>query len=151
MSLIRYQPFGHLNRFHRDLDRLFETRLGQPLAQDDDVHTTVTDWLPAVDIREEEDRFVLRADIPGVDSKAIEITMENGVLTIRGERGEENRENDKGHTRIERVSGQFYRRFNLPETSNSDDISASSKNGVLEIVVPKQLKPQPRRITVDAA
>ncbi len=151
MSLIRYQPFGHLNRFHHDLDRLFETRLGHPLAQSDDVQTTVTDWLPAVDIREEEDRFVLHADVPGVDSKAIEITLENGVLTIRGEREEEKRENDKEFSRIERVSGQFYRRFNMPESASSDDISASTRNGVLEIVVPKQARPQPRRITVDAA
>ncbi len=151
MSLIRYQPFGQLIRFHHDLDRLFETRLDGPFTQTDDVQTTVTDWLPAVDIREEEDRFVLHADVPGVDPKSIEVTMENGVLIIRGERGEEKRENENGYGRFERVSGQFYRRFNLPETTNSDDISASTKNGVLEIVVPKQAKAQPRRITVDAA
>ncbi len=146
MSLIRYEPWAVLNRFQGDLDRLLEDRFGP-----DESRASTSDWVPAVDIKEEQDRFVLRADVPGVDPKDIEVTMENGVLTVRGERQIENRERNDGYRRVERVSGRFYRRFTLPDTADSDTITARSQNGVLEVAIPKQPQVQPRRISVELA
>jgi HSP20 family protein len=101
-----------------------------------------------VDIKEEAERFVIHADVPGVDPKDIEVTMEDGVLTIRGERKSESREEQDGWKRVERVSGQFFRRFTLPDTADAEGISATGANGVLEVIIPKQAKAQPRKIQV---
>ena len=96
------------------------------------------------------DRFVLTADIPGVDPADIEITMEQGVLTLKGERTLETQEEDKGYKRVERAHGAFYRRFSLPDTADPEQITASGKNGVLEITIPKKEQEKPRRISVAA-
>ncbi len=146
MSLIRYEPWALLNRFPVDVNRLLEDRFGP-----DDSRTSVSDWVPAVDIKEEQDRFVLRVDVPGVEAEDTEVTMENDVLTVRGERQIENRERKDGYRRVERVGGRFYRRFTLPDTADSDAITARSQNGVLEVVIPKQPQLQPRRISVELA
>ena len=139
MSIIRYEPWALLNRLHRELDQTFETA-----ARD-------ANWSPAVDIHEEEQRFVLHADLPGVKPADIEITAEKGVLTLRGERNFEQR-NDSGHySRVERVTGKFVRTFTLPENVQTDAIRASFKDGVLELTIPKIAKPEPRRIEVQAA
>ncbi|MGH8497189.1 MAG: Hsp20/alpha crystallin family protein [Gammaproteobacteria bacterium] len=143
MSLIRYEPWGVMNRLHRDLDRLLESRFGN-----DETQGAVTDWVPAVDIREEDDHFVLHADVPGVDPKDIEITMQDGVLTLRGSREEVREDERQGYRRVERSSGQFYRRFNLPDTADAESITARSAKGVLEVKIPKHAKVQPRRISV---
>jgi HSP20 family protein len=146
MTLIRYQqPWTLMNEFRRELDRVFDGQIART-----DGEPVVADWLPAVDIKEEAERFVLHADIPGVDPKDIDITMEDGVLTVRGERKSETRDSQDGWRRVERVSGQFFRRFSLPDTADAEAISARGVNGVLEIVIPKQAKVQPRRITVRA-
>lgn len=149
MALMRYQPFptrfGGLSQLHNEINRLFDSLGGY----DDDGSTPATDWMPAVDVTEEEDRYVLHADVPGVDPKDIEITLENGVLTIRGRREfSANGQDRQGFRRVERVSGTFFRRFTLPDTADADKISAQSKHGVLELVIPKQEKVQPRRIQV---
>ena len=143
MALVTYEPMNILNQLRREMDRLFETEsAGSNIA--------TADWVPAVDIRETDKAFIITADVPGVDPKDIEVNMENGVLTIRGERKEEKEEEKEGYKRIERVRGTFYRRFTLPDTADAEKISARSKNGVLEITIPKQEKVQPRKITVEA-
>ena len=142
MSLIRYEPWSLVRRMRRDLDQL--------LAADRD-RTADARWLPAVDIREEADRYVVRADLPGVDPKDIEITSENGVLEVRGERNLERRESGEGYRRVERVSGRFQRRFTLPREIAVDQIEARSSNGVLEVSLPKLAEAQPRKVTVEAA
>ena len=144
MSLIRYQPWGLMRSMHEDLDRLFEQRLGM-----DETAGSVANWTPPVDIREEEHRFLLHADIPGVKPEDIEVTMENGVLTISGSREESKRDQGDGYRRFERVSGRFFRRFTLPDTANAEGIKAKSNNGVLEVVIPKHERVMPRRISVD--
>jgi HSP20 family protein len=107
-------------------------------------------WLPAVDVRESADRFIVRADLPGVDVADIEITAERGVLTLRGERRFAS--SDSAHfTRRESAVGHFLRRFELPESVNTDAISATQLNGVLEVVIPKQPQPEARRIKIQAA
>ena len=150
MSLVRYEPWNLLHKFHEDLDTLFnESPLGRQSTGD--VSTVATSaWAPAVDIKEEADKFVLTADVPGVDPKDIEVSMDNGVLTIKGERAWKEEQEREGYRRIERAYGQFYRRFSLPDTADAERISAKGKNGVLEIVIPKQEKTQPRRIEVGA-
>ena len=102
-----------------------------------------------MDIKEETERFLIHADIPGVDPKDIEVHMENGVLTIQGRREKETREEREGFKRIERARGSFLRRFTLPDTADSEKITAKCNNGVLEVSIPKHNKVQPRKITVE--
>ena len=116
-----------------------------------DEQSSVADWVPPVDIREETSQFVLHADLPGLDAKDIEITLEKGVLTIRGQRKLETRDEKAGFRRVERVSGAFFRRFTLPDTADSQAVKAKFANGVLEVAIPKQAQVLPRRISVEAA
>ena len=148
MNMVRYEPWSLLNQLHSEIDQLFtpqRRRLGE-----DNANVATSDWVPAVDIKEEADRFVIHADIPGVDPKDIDVHMENGILTIKGERQSETKEEREGYKRVERVRGSFYRRFSLPDTANAEAISAKSQHGVLELVIPKQQKVQPRRIQVES-
>lgn len=106
-------------------------------------------WVPAVDIREEPDRFVLLADVPGVAPENIQVTTEQGVLTISGERAlERPAENTEQHLQ-ERLYGRFQRRFTLPDTADTEQVQARGKDGVLAVVIPKKAKSQARRIEVE--
>jgi HSP20 family protein len=142
-----YQPLSLLSQFQNDINQLLERNYAE--NQDADSSKVVTSqWVPAVDIQEKEDRFILKADLPGIPAEDIDITMDNGVLTLKGERTDENEEEREGYHRIERVRGSFYRRFSLPDTADASRIEAKGKNGVLEIVIPKQEKAQPKKIEV---
>lgn len=147
MNVAFYEPWRLVNRLHRDLDRL----MGAPVAAGDDETAAVASWIPAIDIREEERQFVLHADLPGVDPANIEVTLDNGVLTIRGRRELTERDERKGYRRVERLSGEFFRRFSLPDTADSNSVKARCTNGVLEVVIPKQPQVLPRRISVESA
>ena len=146
MNLTRFEPWSIVDLLHRDLDRIAARRL--PL---NDTDGAVTDWVPAVDIVEEKDRFVLRADVPGVAPADIEVSMDAGVLSVSGHRYEEARSEDAGMQRVERVSGRFFRRFSLPDTADADSIKAQCKNGILDVTIPKLSEVQARRIEVEAA
>lgn len=146
MNVVRYEPWRLLNQLHTEIDQLFTPQRRRP--GDEAANVAASDWTPAVDIKEEADRFVIHADVPGVEPKDIEVHMENGILTIKGERRSETQEEREGYKRIERVRGSFYRRFSLPDTANAEAITAKSQHGVLEVVIPKQQKVQPRRIEV---
>jgi HSP20 family protein len=147
MALTTYEPWGLFDRFNQQLNQLGYN--DKSLSIDNDASNIATShWRPAVDIKEEADRFLITADLPGVDPKDIEITMDNGVLTIRGERKSETRDEQEGYKRVERVSGAFYRRFSLPDTADAERIEAKGKDGVLEVTLPKHEKVQPRKITV---
>lgn len=148
MALVRYEPWNMLDQLHREMNQLFDSRMRK--SSEDDSQVATADWVPAVDIREEDNRFVIHADIPGVDAKDIEVHMENGILTIKGERKQETEEEREGYKRIERVRGNFFRRFSLPDTADAEAISAKANNGVLEVVIPKHEKQQPRRIQVES-
>jgi HSP20 family protein len=143
MALVRYQPNNPFDQFNNEINRFFNTTQRQRAANQD------RDWMPAVDILETEDRFVLSADIPGVERKDVEITLEDGVLTLKGERHAETEEKREGFHRRERVHGTFMRQFNLPDTVNAENISATVKEGVLQIEIPKQAKPEARKISVN--
>ena len=146
--LTRYEPWSAMRQLRDEMNRAF----GQALTGTDDGSNVVTSgWMPAVDIKEEDEHFVISADVPGVDPENIEVTMENGVLTIQGERKlETQEEGEKGYRRVERLHGSFYRRFSLPDTADPEKISAKGKNGVLEVVIPKKATVQPKRIKVAA-
>ena len=144
MSLVRYQPWNTMEQLRREMGRMFEQH---PSAEEGSSIAT-SDWTPAVDIKETEKDFVIHADIPGVDPDNIDVHMENGMLSIKGERESETKEEREGYKRVERQSGAFYRRFSLPDTADADKISAQSKHGVLEITIPKQEKVQARKIPV---
>ncbi len=107
-------------------------------------------WTPRVDVREEASRFVILADVPGVDPASIEIQMDNGVLTLKGERKAEEIVDGGKATRVERQHGAFDRRFVLPDTADADAITAAGRHGVLEITIPKKAQAAPRRIVVNA-
>jgi len=145
MSLVRYQPWNSMDQLRREMGRMFEH---QNTSSEEGSSIATSDWTPAVDIKETEKEFLIHADIPGVNPDDIDVHMEDGMLTIKGERDSETKEEREGYKRIERQRGSFYRRFSLPDTANADKISAKSKNGVLEITIPKQEKAQARKIEV---
>ena len=146
MTLVRYQqPWSLHQELLSEVNRLFD-RAG---ANDPSTGATA-DWSPAVDIDEYADRFTLRADIPGVDPAAVEVTLEKGVLTLSGVREQTASDPAPDRRRAERASGRFHRRFTLPDTVDSESVSASGKNGVLEVIIPKRPQVQPRRIAVSA-
>lgn len=139
MAITRYEPWGLLSQLQRELER--------NVAEGS---TATAEWSPAVDIKEEADKFVIHADIPGVKPEEIDISMEDGVLTIKGEKKSQSKTEKEGYKRVERTYGSFYRRFSLPDTANAEAISASSKHGVLEVVIPKREAVQPKKINVTA-
>lgn len=144
MTLLRYQPWGLHQHLWNEVNKLFDNN-----ASTNDASSGATaDWAPAVDIEEHADKFVLLADVPGVDPATIEVTLEKGVLTLSGSRPARVEQKEVQSRREERVSGRFFRRFSLPDTVDSESVKASNKNGVLEVVIPKRPASQPRRIEV---
>lgn len=141
MAITRYEPWGLLTQLQKELEQM-----RGDVAREGSLATA--EWAPAVDIKEEPDKFILLADLPGVKPEEIDVRMENGVLTIKGEKKTEAKTEKEGYKRVERVYGSFYRRFSLPDTANPDAISAVSKHGVLEIVIPKRESIQPKKINV---
>lgn len=151
MAIVRYEPWHVVNRLHQTLDHVFNNHFSnEALSSPEASSSPSVAWVPRVDIHEEKDRFVVLADVPGVEPKDIDITAENGVLTVRGERRAEKRETENGYERVERVSGAFLRRFTLPEGANTESIKAKQTNGVLEVTIPKTPAVQPRRISIDS-
>ena len=143
----RYQPWRQIQNLRKELDQFFGS---YNAASEDSSSADTCDWIPAVDIKEEGERYVLRADIPGTDPKDIEIVAENGVLTLRGNRVGETAENRAGYSRIERPCGSFYRRFSLPDSADLANITARSAHGVLEISIPKLTQTVARTIKVES-
>ena len=146
MNIARFEPWNFVDLLRSDLDRLAGQRA---IARNDD--GTVADWVPAVDIHEEKDRYLLRADVPGVAAEDIDVSMDNGILKVSGERRAEARTDTGGVQRIERVTGRFFRHFTLPETADAEGITAKVSNGILEVSIPKLPEIQARRISVEAA
>ena len=146
MLLTRYEPWSAMRQLQNEMSRAFDNAVA---GAEDGSNVVTSRWTPAVDIREDSERFVIAADVPGVDPDDIEVTMENGVLTIKGERKLEPRnDGENGYRRVERAYGNFYRRFTLPDTADAEAISASGRHGVLEVVIPKRAALQPKRIAV---
>jgi HSP20 family protein len=151
MTIKRYQPWYAASGLQDEIKQVFDRFLGSEESDQSDVVTS--QWAPRVDIREEGKRFVIYADIPGVNPKDIEVHMEKGTLSIKGERKKEESETSEGgkFTRVERSHGVFYRRFALPDSADAENISAKGRHGVLEIEIPKKPETTPRRISINSA
>lgn len=146
-DLMRHDPWSLVPRLQEEINRAFGN-----LTENDSSAATAT-WIPAVDIHDYPDRFELYVDVPGVDPGKVELTLEEGVLTLSGDRNETpagKRGENPLHRRTERGQGRFYRRFVLPDTADSENVKATGKNGVLTVTIPKQAKALPRRIQIAA-
>ncbi len=144
-SMVRQDPWSLMPRLQDEINRLF----GNAQQTDGSTSATAT-WIPAVDIHEYTDRFELYVDVPGVEPNSVELTLEDGVLTLSGERIQRGskRDGEPQSRRIERSQGQFYRRFVLPDTVDSEKVNATGKDGVLTVTIPKQARALPRRIQI---
>ena len=147
MSVARYEPWNVMSHLQGEINRIFSNASD---VNNGSSSSATADWAPPVDINEAADRFELYVDLPGVDPKSVEITLDNDVLTLSGERSIAKHANEEQlvRQRIERSHGRFHRRFILPETVDTERVSAKGREGVLELTIAKQAKAQPRRITV---
>jgi HSP20 family protein len=145
MALIRWEPARELQTLQHEVNRLFGSVFDVPTGGGNGGSRR---WIPAMDLVEEGDHYVLRADLPGLSEGDVKVELEDNVLTISGERKSEHEERREGYYRVERASGQFSRALTLPEGVDPDSIEAHFKNGVLEVRVPKPEERKPRRVAI---
>lgn len=147
MALIRWEPVRELNTIQSEMNRLFNTLFDAPAP----ANGTARRWIPAMDLVETADAFVLRADLPGLTEKDVNIEFEDNVLTISGERKSEHEEKKEGYYRVERSYGSFSRSLTLPEGVDPDAVKANFDRGVLEVRVPKPEERKPRKVAISVA
>ncbi|MGC8723481.1 MAG: Hsp20/alpha crystallin family protein [Acidobacteriota bacterium] len=144
MAISRWNPMRELLTMHDQLNRLFDENFGKTQSAELEYGA----WSPAVDLREEEGQYVIEADMPGMKREDIEVHLENNLLTIRGERKFEAESQKETYHRIERAYGRFTRSFTLPSRVEADKISATYKDGILQLIVPKAEESKPKRIAI---
>ena len=149
MAITHYRPWNASTGLQTEIRQVFDRFFGDDTSDQSNVVTS--QWAPRVDIKEEDKRFVILADVPGVDPATIEVHMDKGILAIKGERNAESTEESGTFTRVERSRGVFHRRFALPDSADADGITATGRHGVLEIVIPKKPETTPRRIAINSA
>lgn len=147
MSLVRWEPFGDLVKMQEKMDQLFRDTLHSAGATDED-GGTLGDWSPEVDIYENADKILVKAELPEMDMKDIDVKIEGNVLRIRGARKLEHEDRRDGYHRVERSFGSFIRTFTLPQTVDADRVSAAYDRGVLRVTLPKKAEAKPKQITV---
>jgi HSP20 family protein len=143
-SVMRQDQWGVMPRLQEEINRLFGN------ARENDSTSATAGWIPLVDIHEYADRFELHVDLPGVDPATVDLTLDGGILTLSGQRPlpvRKDSEEAQGR-RVERGHGQFYRRFVLPDSVDSEKVNATGNHGVLTVTIPKQAKAMPRRIQI---
>lgn len=145
MSITRWDPFQNLATLQDQVNRLFENPLAGRRAES----SNLTAWAPAVDIYETENELVIKADLPDINEKDLDVRVENNMLTIRGERKFEQKVNEDNYLRIERTYGSFGRSFSLPTTVDTESIQAEYKNGALTVELPKRAESKPRQVKVN--
>jgi HSP20 family protein len=151
MALIRWEPVRELNTIQNEMNRLFNTFFEAPATgSGGGGPSTMRRWIPAMDLVETGEDFVLRADLPGLGEGDVNIELEDNVLTISGERKAEHEERKEGYYRVERASGAFSRSLTLPEGVDPDRVRAHFDRGVLEIRIPKPEQRRPRKVTISA-
>jgi HSP20 family protein len=146
MTIVRWEPLRELNSLQSEMNRLFNTAFDSPSGA-----SALRRWVPAMDLVESGDEFVLRADLPGMSEEDIEIELEDGTLTVSGERKADHEHREEGFYRVERSFGAFSRSLTLPKGIDADAVSASFDRGVLEIRIPKPEARKPRRISIAGA
>ena len=149
MTLVRWDPFRELEDVSDRLNRMF-ARPSAPRATGKET-MVVADWTPSVDISETEGEYQIKAEIPDVKKEDVKVTLEDGVLTIQGERKYEKEEKGKKYHRIERSYGSFVRTFSLPDVIDEEKVKAEFKDGVLNLHLPKSEKAKPKAIEVKIA
>ena len=148
MALVRWEPFQDLLAIQERMNRLFDETLQRTRSrEEEDISAGL--WAPPVDIYETENEIVLKAELPEIDQKDIEIKVEDNTLTIRGERRFDQETKKENYHRIERAYGKFSRSFSLPNTIDQEKIKASYKDGILKLVMPKKEEKKPKQITVE--
>jgi HSP20 family protein len=152
MALIRWEPARELQSMQSEMNRLFGTFFDSATPRNG-ARTAVRRWIPAMDVAETDDHYVLRADLPGLSEGDVNVELEDNVLTISGKRSAEHEETKNGYRRVERSYGSFRRSVALPEGVDADGIQANFDKGVLEVKVakPEQIKPRKVAITVGSA
>jgi HSP20 family protein len=145
-SVIRWNRLRNLSNLQEQVNQLFDS--ATPAQAD---NSALTSWAPAVDIHETENEVVLKADIPGVNEKDIDVRVENNTLTVRGERNFSKEVKEDNYLRIERTYGSFSRSFGLPNTVNTEAIKAEYKNGVLTVEMPKRAESKPKQVKINVA
>jgi HSP20 family protein len=153
MSIVRWEPFRDLVSLQERMNRLFDESFrgaSRTPAQADD-WALGGSWAPPVDIYEQEGSIVLRAELPGVDPKDVDIRVENNILTLRGERKFDQEVKREHYHRVERAYGTFSRSFTLPSVVDTDKIKAEYKDGVLRVVIPTKEEAKPKQINISVA
>jgi HSP20 family protein len=145
MALVRFEPVRELNSLQSEMNRLFNSFFDTPTAGNG---TSARRWIPAMDVVESEDHFVLTADLPGLGEDDVNIEVEENVLTVSGERKSEHEDKREGYVRVERSYGSFRRSLTLPEGVDADAVTASFDKGVLEVRIPKPEQRKPRRVEI---
>ncbi|MDQ6847325.1 MAG: Hsp20/alpha crystallin family protein [Candidatus Dormibacteraeota bacterium] len=146
MTLVRWNPWNDLFSLHNRMDQLFQSTMPETESRNGGEHVS----LP-VDIRQSDEAFTIEASVPGFDPQNVEVTFEDGVLSIKGTYDEQREHGGDGYVRRERRTGSVYRQIGLPAEVRADEISASFHNGVLTVTVPRAAKAQPKRIAVTTA
>lgn len=146
MALLRWEPIGELSTIQNEMNRLFNTFFDMP--EGDRPPGGQRRWIPAMDLMETQDEFVLRADLPGVSEGDVDITLQDNVLTISGQREARHEAKAEGYYRVERGSGSFSRSLTLPEGVNGEQIHADFDRGVLEVHIPKPEERKPRKVSI---
>ena len=147
MDLIQWKPFREVSRLRSEMDRLWDEYFGTGRRA---LRPMEEGWLPAVDVSETGDKITVKAEIPGMEAKDIDIAMVGDTLTIKGEKKAEKEEKDENYHMVERSYGSFSRSMKLPATVDPDKVDASYKNGVLTIVLPKKEEVKPKPIEIKA-
>jgi HSP20 family protein len=148
MAIVRWEPFRELSTLQSEMNRLFNSVFDNPPGNGGSIARR---WMPAMDLVETEDDFVLRADLPGLGEDDVKIEFEDGTLTISGERKAEHESKNEGYYRVERAYGSFTRSLTLPQGVDPERVSARFDRGVLEVRVPKPEERKPRRIEIGAS
>jgi HSP20 family protein len=148
MALIRWEPVRELHTMQNEMNRLFNTFFDSPTPSNGGGNQVTRRWIPAMDVAETEDHFVLRADLPGMSESDVKIELEDNVLTISGERKAEHEQKGEGYYRVERSFGSFSRSLTLPDGVNADGIQAGFEHGVLEVRIPKPEQHKPRKVQI---
>jgi HSP20 family protein len=148
MALVRWEPVRELSSLQTEMNRLFNTFFEAPSAGNGSGLSSPRRWIPAMDLVETDDHFVLKADLPGLAEGDIAIEVEDKVLTISGERKAEHHDKGEGFVRVERAFGSFRRSLTLPEGVDPEAVAASFDNGVLEVRIPKPEERKPRRVAI---
>jgi len=148
MAIVRWEPFRDLMTTQREFDRLFKEAF-TPLFGEGDISTRT--WAPPVDIFETENDIVLKAELPGVDPKDVEVKVEDNTLYLKGERKFEKEVKDESYHRIERSYGSFARSFSLPNSINAEKVKAEYKDGLLMLTLPKREEAKPKTIKIDVS